>query len=217
MPLAEVLAVLMVAAVIAALMAGYPVALTLAGVSLVFAMLGHVARRHGFRHPRRAAAAHLRRDDQRGAAGDPDVHLHGRDAGALARRRGTAGDHGPAVRHAARRARHLGGHRRHAAGGRERRRRRHHGDHGPDHAAGDAALRLRPAACRRHRRRHRDAGADLPARHRAGAARRPARQLLPGGATRARQLRAALASRSAICSPARCCPASRWSRFIWST
>ena len=40
MPLAEVLAVLVVAAVIAALMAGYPVALTLAGVSLAFALLG---------------------------------------------------------------------------------------------------------------------------------------------------------------------------------
>ena len=41
MPLAETLAVLLVAAVIAALMAGYPVALTLAGVSLAFAVLGH--------------------------------------------------------------------------------------------------------------------------------------------------------------------------------
>ena len=41
MPLAELLAVAMVAALIAALMAGYPVALTLAGVSLVFAALGH--------------------------------------------------------------------------------------------------------------------------------------------------------------------------------
>ena len=40
MPLAEILAVLMVAAVIAALMAGYPVALTLAGVSLAFAIFG---------------------------------------------------------------------------------------------------------------------------------------------------------------------------------
>jgi tripartite ATP-independent transporter DctM subunit len=39
--LAQILAVLMVAAVIAALMAGYPVALTLAGVSLMFAVLGH--------------------------------------------------------------------------------------------------------------------------------------------------------------------------------
>ena len=41
MPLAEVLAVLLVAAVIVALMTGYPVALTLAGVSLAFAVLGH--------------------------------------------------------------------------------------------------------------------------------------------------------------------------------
>ncbi len=41
MPLAEILAVLMVAAVIVALMAGYPVALTLAGVSLAFAVFGH--------------------------------------------------------------------------------------------------------------------------------------------------------------------------------
>ena len=42
MPLAQILALAMVAAVIAALMAGYPVALTLAGVSLIFALLGHV-------------------------------------------------------------------------------------------------------------------------------------------------------------------------------
>ena len=42
MPLAETLAVLMVAAVCAALMAGYPVALTLAGVSLLFAAFGHL-------------------------------------------------------------------------------------------------------------------------------------------------------------------------------
>src|SRR5882672_1833705 len=41
MPLAEILAVLMVVAVCAALMAGYPVALTLAGVSLAFAVFGH--------------------------------------------------------------------------------------------------------------------------------------------------------------------------------
>ena len=42
MPLAELLAVLMVVAVCTALMAGYPVALTLAGVSLMFAMLGYI-------------------------------------------------------------------------------------------------------------------------------------------------------------------------------
>jgi tripartite ATP-independent transporter DctM subunit len=42
MPLAEILAVLLVVAVIVALMAGYPVALTLAGLSLAFAVFGHV-------------------------------------------------------------------------------------------------------------------------------------------------------------------------------
>lgn len=41
MPLAEIIAVLMVVAVVVALMAGYPVALTLAGVSLAFAAFGH--------------------------------------------------------------------------------------------------------------------------------------------------------------------------------
>ena len=49
MPLAETLAVLLVAAVIAALMAGYPVALTLAGVSLAFALARPSRRRHGSR------------------------------------------------------------------------------------------------------------------------------------------------------------------------
>src|SRR5689334_18458971 len=43
MPLAEVLAILMVLVVIAALMAGYQVALTLAGVSLIFALVGDAA------------------------------------------------------------------------------------------------------------------------------------------------------------------------------
>lgn len=41
MPLAEALAILMVAAVVVTLMAGYPVALTLAGVSLIFAIVGN--------------------------------------------------------------------------------------------------------------------------------------------------------------------------------
>ncbi len=48
MPLAEILAVLLVVAVIVALMAGYPVALTLAGVSLAFAVLGHLVGAMGF-------------------------------------------------------------------------------------------------------------------------------------------------------------------------
>jgi tripartite ATP-independent transporter DctM subunit len=43
MPLAEILAILMVAAVSGLLFFGYPVALTLGGVSLVFAVFGHIA------------------------------------------------------------------------------------------------------------------------------------------------------------------------------
>jgi tripartite ATP-independent transporter DctM subunit len=42
MPLAELLALVMVGAIIAILMAGYPVAPTLAGISLIFALLGHL-------------------------------------------------------------------------------------------------------------------------------------------------------------------------------
>ena len=140
--------------------------------------------------PWRAAAAHLRRHDQRCAAGDSAVHLHGRDARALAHRRRVAGNHGPAVRHAARRPRHLGRDRRRAAGGGKRRRRRHHGDHGPDRAADDAALRLRQAARGRHGRGDRDAGANLSARDGAGAARRPDQPFLSGCATGAGKFRA---------------------------
>ena len=103
--LADILAVLMVAAVVAALMAGYPVALTLAGVSLAFAVLGDTLGVMDLRHPGCAAAAHLRHYDQRCAAGRPDVHLHGRDAAAIANRRAVARAHGPAVRQLARRAR----------------------------------------------------------------------------------------------------------------
>ena len=43
MTAAEILAVLLVVAICASLMAGYPVALTLGGVSLLFAVIGHLA------------------------------------------------------------------------------------------------------------------------------------------------------------------------------
>ena len=192
MPLAETLAVLMVVAVCVTLLAGYPVALTLGGVSLAFAIDRASHGRDEFHADRRAAAAHVRRDDQRGAARHPALHLHGRDAGALADRRGTAGDHGAAVRHAHRRARDRGADRRRPAGGRQGHRRRHHRDHGADRAADHAAPRLRPAARGRHGGGDRDAGANLSARHRAGPARRPDEQRLPGGATVPGHLRAAL-------------------------
>jgi tripartite ATP-independent transporter DctM subunit len=48
MPLAEILAIVTIAAVVLALMAGYPVALTLGGVSLACAVLGHLLGLMGF-------------------------------------------------------------------------------------------------------------------------------------------------------------------------
>ncbi len=48
MPLAELLAILMVVAVCVLLFAGYPVALTLGGVSLAFAAIGHITGVMGF-------------------------------------------------------------------------------------------------------------------------------------------------------------------------
>ena len=140
----------------------------------------------------RVAAAHLRRRQQRRADRHSAVRVHGRDAGALPRRRGFARDHGPAVRLGHRRARDCGGDRRRAAGGGQGHRRRDHGDDGPDRAAGHAAPRLRPAACRRNRRGDRDAGADFSARDGAGAARRPDEQRLSGGATVAGRVLAAV-------------------------
>ena len=133
----------MVVAVCVALMAGYPVALHARRRVARLRGARPSARHDGSQLPRRAAAAHLRRDDQRGAARDPAVHLHGRDAGALAHRRGPARDHGAAVRPAARRASvfrsSIVGVLLAAAKGVV-------GatvvDHGADRAAGDAALRL---------------------------------------------------------------------------
>ena len=139
----------------------------------------------------RAAGAHFRRHEQRRAARHPAVHLHGRDAGALAHRRGFIGNHGPAVRRAAGRPRFLGDRRRRAARRRQGRRRRHHGDHGADRAADHAAPRLRQGACGGHGGGDRDLGADFSAGDRAGAARRSAQQLLSGRAIGPGQFRAA--------------------------
>ena len=157
-------------------MAGYPVALTLAGVSLIFALLGDASGVMRFAIlgalPQRIFGVMTNEVLlaiplfifmgvmlERSRIAEDLLETMGRLFGTL---RGGLGI--------------FRGHRRHAARRRQRRRRRDDRDHGPDHAAGDAALRLRPAACRRHSRRNRDAGADIPARDRAGAARRPARQ-----------------------------------------
>ena len=139
----------------------------------------------------RIAGAHLWRHDQRRAGCHPALHLHGRDAGALAHRRGVAGDHGPAVRCAAGRPGCFGGYRRRAARRGERHCRRHGGDHGADRAADHAAPWLRQGAGRGHDRGDRHSGADLSAGDRPGPARRPAQQFVSGGAIGAGKFRPA--------------------------
>ena len=160
-----------------------------------------------FGHPRRAAAAHLRRDDQRGAAGDPDVHLHGRDAGAIARRRGSARDAwaGCSARCAAgsafrssivgallAAAKGVVGATTVTMGLIVLPAMLRHG-YDPRLAAGTVAATATLAQI-------------FPPVDRAGAARRPAQQRLSGGATGAGQVRARRRCRSATCSPARCVP-----------
>ena len=190
--LAKVLAVAMVVAVCALLLAGYPVALTLgrrvarcsppralrSGV-MDLALLGALPQRiFGIMTNEVLLAI-------------PLFIFMGVMLERSRDRRGIAGNHGPAVRRAARRPRHLGGRRRRAARRGQGHRRRHHGDHGADRAADHAAARLRQGARRRHGRGDRDAGADFSAGDRAGAARRPAQQFLSGRATGAGQFRAA--------------------------
>jgi len=84
MGLSEVIAVLMVVAVCGLLIAGYPVSLTLAGVSLAFAALGHFTGVMGIgllgALPERIFG--VMSNEVLLAA----VHLHGRDARALAHR-----------------------------------------------------------------------------------------------------------------------------------
>src|SRR5271166_2366302 len=110
---AEPLAILLVVAAVALLMIGYPVALTLAGVSLIFAALGDIAGVMNF--------ALLGALPQRifGAMTNEvlltiPLFVHGRGARALAHRRGTARNHGPAVRLAYRRVSDFRNHRREA-------------------------------------------------------------------------------------------------------
>ena len=127
--------------------------------------------------PASPARTHLRRDEQRHAAGDPVLHLHGTGARTIRHGGGPARHHRAIVRHHARRPRLRGGVRRRAA-------RRHHrrgrgvGDFdGPDLAADHAALRLRPARRLRRHRRLRHAGADHSAVAGADRDGRPARQV----------------------------------------
>ena len=143
MPLAEILAILMVVAVIAALMIGYPVALTLAGVSLVFAVLGHTLGVMGFgilgALPQRIFGIMTNEVLlaiplfifmgvmlERSRVAEELLETMGRLFGTL---RGGLGISAVIVGALL------------AAG--QGHRRRHRGDHGPDHAADDDAPRLR--------------------------------------------------------------------------
>ena len=112
-----------------------------------------VARRVQDDRPLRRRAAHVgRRRRRSGARVDPDVHLHGRDPGAIRLGQGHAErDRGPAEVVPGR-ARGLGDGDGHDPGRADRRGRRG-GDHAVgDRAAADAGGRLRQAACHRHHR-----------------------------------------------------------------
>ena len=138
---------------------------------------------------------------ERLAAGDPVLHLHGRDPRTLRPRRRSARRLRPAVRRPSRRPL-LCGHPRRRDPRRDHRHGRGVGDrHGPDLAAGDDALRLQRAPRdRRHRRvgHHHAAHSAVAGADRA---RRPARQI--AGRHVYRRDRGAASSRC-CCSPAGC-------------
>ncbi len=137
----------------------------------------HRARRIPARLPAGAARARLRRDEQRHAARDPVLHLHGAGAGAIRHGGGSARHHRAVVRHHPRRPRLRRGLRRRPARGHDRRGGGLRDLHGPDLAADHAALRLRPPHGDRHHRGLRHAGPDHPAVAGADRDGRPARQV----------------------------------------
>ena len=176
----ENMAPLMFGGLIVFMLIGYPAAFSLAAVGLFFAFLRHPAWAYRAEFPWQPDLPVVRHRFQRpghAAPGDPVLHLHGRDPGALRPRRGSARLHRPAVRPGARRTvlcgdlrrRHSRRHHRHGRGVGHR--------HGGDRAAGDAQIRLFDAA---HDGRHRRVGNDHPAHSavaRADRARRSARPL----------------------------------------
>ena len=127
--------------------------------------------------PAGASRTRLRRDEQRHAAGDSVLHLHGAGAGTIRHGRGSARHHRTIVRHHPRRPRLCRGVRRRLARRHDRRRRRFGDLDGPDLAADHAALRLRSPHGDRHHRRLRHAGADHSALAGADRDGRPARQV----------------------------------------
>ncbi len=151
-----------------------------------------------------AAAARVRHHEQRHAAGDPVLHLHGHHPRALRHGRGPARDRRPGLRPGARRLGRGGDPGRRAAGGHHRRGRRGGDLDGPDLAADHAALRLQPHHRHRHHHRLGHAGAGHPAVAGADRAGRPDGPL--GG----RHVRRRAVSRACCWSACTCCSSPRW-------
>ena len=137
----------------------------------------HRARRIPAGLPAGASRTRLRRDEQRHAAGDPVLHIHGTGARTIRHGGGSARHHRAVVRHHPRRPCLRGRVRRRVARGHHRRGRRLRHFDGPDLAADHAALRLRPPDGFRHHRSLRHAGADHPAVAGADRDGRPTRQV----------------------------------------
>ena len=171
------MAPIMFASLVVFLLLGYPVAFSLAANGLIFGLIGIELGLFHARFPAGAAGARLRRHEQRHAARDPVLHLHGTDPRTLRHGGGPARHHRAVVRHDPRRPRLCGDLRRRAAGGDHRRGRRLGHLDGADLAADHAALRLRPARRLRRDRGLRNAGADHPALAGADRDGRPARPL----------------------------------------
>ena len=89
---------LMFGGLIVFLLIGFPVAFSLAALGLFFGLLSPSSWAISPELPRQPAAPRVRHPVQRPAAGDPVLHLHGRDPGALRPGRGPARGHRPAVR-----------------------------------------------------------------------------------------------------------------------
>ena len=171
------MAPIMFASLVIMLLLGYPAAFSLGAVGLIFAFVGIRARRVPAGLPASASRARLRRDEQRHAARDPVLYVHGIGAGAVRHGRGPARHHRAVVRHHPRRPRLRRRVRRRPARGDDRRRRRFRDLDGPDLAADHAALWLRPPDGDRHHRGLRHVGANHSAFAGSDRDGRPARQV----------------------------------------
>ena len=172
------MAPLMFGGLIVFMLFGYPAAFSVAAVGLAVRLHRHRARADRAELPRQSRLPGVRHRlgrARRAAAGDPVLHLHGRDPRTQRARRGPAGFDRAVVRAGARRPVLCGDLRR-----RDPRRHHRHGGgvgdrHGGDRAAADDALRLFDAPRHRRDRRIRHHHPAHSAVAGADRARRPAR------------------------------------------